>query len=62
MTAFAMNAYLAGFGTTLSLIVPANSSARPDTVLALDGMTIDQVHLTHLLERGTDYVHYACHI
>ena len=54
--------FLLAQGTTLSLIVPANSSARPDTVLALEGMTIDQVHLTHLLERGTDYVHYACHI
>jgi hypothetical protein len=54
--------FLLSQGTTLSLIVPANSSARPEMVLALDGMSIDQVHLTQLLERGTDYVHYACHV
>ena len=55
-------AFLLTQGTTLSLIVPANSSARPNTVLALEGMSINQVRLTQLLERGADYMHYACHI
>lgn len=47
-------------GSTLSLIVPANSNVRPDTKIMVEGTTSSQFFVGQVLERGTDFVRYAC--
>lgn len=49
-------------GTEFSLIVSSTSSVRLGTKVLLMGMSVDQVHITAVTERGTDYVRYACHL
>lgn len=55
-------AFLLHHGTELTLIISNLSHIRPETKLALMDMSIAQVQVTSVIERGTDFVRYACHL
>lgn len=48
-------------GNELSLIVPATSGVRLGEKLKLEGLIIHQLVPDEVLERGIDFVRYACH-
>jgi hypothetical protein len=52
--------FLLSRGSSLSLIVPVNSNVRPDTKIMLEGISCHQLIVGQALERGTDFVRYAC--
>ena len=47
-------------GAAYSLIVPADAGARLGVKVELSGETIESLVPVEVLERGTDFVHYAC--
>ncbi len=47
-------------GAAYSLIVPADAGARLGVKVELSGETIESLVPIEVLERGTDFVHYAC--
>jgi hypothetical protein len=52
--------FLLSRGSSLSLIVPINCNVRPDTKTILEGVSCQQIIVGQVLERGTDFVRYAC--
>ncbi len=46
-------------GETYSLIVPADTGARLGVKLDLSGLAIEALLPEEVVERGTDFVHYA---
>ena len=52
--------FLLSRGSSLSLIVPVNCNVRPDTKVMLEGVSCQQIIVGQVLERGTDFVRYAC--
>lgn len=52
--------FLLSHGSSLSLIVPVNSSVRPDAPTMLEGISCQQIIVGQVLERGTDFIRYAC--
>jgi len=53
-------AFLLESDATLSLILPVNAGVRLETGLALEGTSVAHVVPFDTLERGVDYVRYAC--
>ena len=47
-------------GAAYSLIVPADAGARLGVKVELSGDAIESLVPVEVLERGTDFVHYAC--
>ncbi len=47
---------------TWSLIVPADAGARLGVAVDLTGTSIEQVIPAEIVERGADFVHYACRL
>jgi len=48
-------------GGTYSLVVPPTAGVRPHTGLALDDSPVEHLLVGDVLERGSDFVRYACH-
>lgn len=53
-------AFLLEHDAALSLILPVNAGVRLETGLALEGTSVAHVLPYEVLERGVDYVRYAC--
>ena len=53
-------AFLLRSGDVVSLILPASAGARLDVGLALEGASLEHLVPTEVIERGVDYVRYAC--
>jgi len=53
-------AFLLENDAALSLILPVNAGVRLETGLALEGTSVAHVVPFEVLERGVDYVRYAC--
>jgi len=53
-------AFLLHEGQNLSLIIPGNAPVRPGIGLALEGGTVDHLVPLEIIERGIDFVRYAC--
>lgn len=53
-------AFLLEHDAALSLILPVSAGARLETGLALEGTSVAHVVPFEILERGVDYVRYAC--
>ncbi|HEX6735606.1 MAG TPA: hypothetical protein VF096_12410, partial [Azonexus sp.] len=47
-------------GEALSLILPANIGARLGVGLTIDGTSLEHLQPREVLERGVDFVRYAC--
>ena len=44
----------------ISLVLPADSGARLSVSLDLADCSVEQVILTEIIDRGSDFIHYAC--
>jgi len=53
-------AFLRHEGDALSLILPATAPVRLDMELGLEDLSVETLVPTEVLERGVDYVRYAC--
>ncbi|HJV93566.1 MAG TPA: hypothetical protein VJ572_08805 [Azonexus sp.] len=53
-------AFLLRADDAISLILPASAAARLEFGLALEGTSIEHLVPTEVLERGVDFVRYAC--
>jgi len=54
-------AFLICEGEELSLVLPASASARLGVPLAIGGASLEHLQPDEVLERGMDFVRYACH-
>jgi hypothetical protein len=55
-------AFLLHDGDSISLILPASAGTRLEIGLALEGTSVEHIVPTEVLERGVDYVRYACRL
>lgn len=53
-------AFLLHEGSKLSLLLPGNAPVRPGIGLALEGGTLEHLVPLEVIERGIDFVRYAC--
>ena len=52
--------FLISEGETLSLILPAGIGARLGVGLTVEGTSLEHLQPREVLERGVDFVRYAC--
>ncbi|MDR2187308.1 MAG: hypothetical protein LBE62_04545 [Azonexus sp.] len=53
-------AFLIREDAALSLVLPATAGIRPGVALTLDGISLERLRPGEILERGADFIRYAC--